>query len=152
MSNECSRSRARIFIGEELDGLIDDWNDLISCPQQPVPFWQMIGHKVGEVLYRARSGRLVYWDDVHEAAAMVAAAGTWRLEREGSDPYAEWRARVLPVFARIAEASPRRPVGNHKTWPGSQPPACPADTDAGIRSRRTAQSPGGVIFQMHRDG
>lgn len=152
MSNECShRGYARIAVYEELDSLIDDWNEMVSRPQQPVPCWQMISRTVGEVLYRTRRGRLVYSDDVAEAAAMVAAAGTWRIETQGSDPYAEWRARVLPVFALIAEVSPPRPVGHHKMWPGSQLPPSAPPANTASSSRRATWSPG-VMFPRHRDG
>jgi len=131
---------------EELDGLIAEWNNLIARPQQPVPFWQMISMTVGEILYRARDSRRVYSDDVHGAAAMVAAAGTWRLERQGGNPYAEWQARVLPVFACLEERSPRRPAEHRKTWPPNQVIAAPAVTRSANCGRSRSSSPGGITF------
>jgi len=94
----------------ELDRLIDEWEELVSHPQQPVPGWQLIIALVGEILHRARDGRLVYAEDFRGAANMVEAAGKWRVEMQSGDPYADWRARALPLFARIAEGLPNRPV------------------------------------------
>ncbi|MBO0731602.1 MAG: helix-turn-helix transcriptional regulator [Acidimicrobiaceae bacterium] len=97
---------------DELDSLIQEWNDIASRPDQPVPGWQLISLMVGEVLHRVRHGRTVYAEDLYEAAEMVSAAGAWRVEKLGGDPYAEWRTRVRPVFVRLAEGLPPRPVGN----------------------------------------
>lgn len=133
---------------EELDDLIDEWTDLVSCPHQPVPLWQMISLTVDEVLYRARQGRLIYSDDAHEAAAMVTAAGTWRLERDGSDPYADWRARALPVLARIAERSPRRPAGHRNAWPPNSRTASPTGARTSNCGRRRRPSHDGTILPM----
>jgi len=96
---------------DELSALLDEWAELVSRPDRPVPGWQLIALIVGQVLYRARHGRLVYAEDFYEAAEMVSTAGAWRVEIQGGDPYAEWRARTLPVFVRIAEGLPPRPVG-----------------------------------------
>lgn len=96
---------------DELDSLLEEWNDLVACPDRPVPGWQLISLMVGEVLRRVRQGRVVYAEDLYEAAEMVSAAGAWRVVNQGADPYAEWRTRVRPMFARIAEGLPPRPVG-----------------------------------------
>ena len=97
---------------DELDSLIEEWNEIVSCPNQPVPGWQLISLMVGEVLQRVRHGRVVYAEDLYEAAEMVSAAGAWRVETQGSDPYDEWRSRVRPMFARMADGLPPRPVGH----------------------------------------
>jgi len=96
---------------DELDSLLEEWNTIVSQTDKLVPGSQLIGLMVGEVLHRVRDGRVVFAEDLYEAAEMVSAAGAWRVETQGVDPHAEWRARVCPMFTRIAEGLPTRPVG-----------------------------------------
>jgi len=147
MSEAVDGTPALLF-PENLYLLTDEWAHLVSCPEHPMPFWQLISMVVGEVLYRARDGRPVYSEDAHEAAAMVAAAGTWRLEIQGTDPYADWRSRVLPVFGRIAETAPRRPFMHRRMWSPSRATASPTLTRTANCGRRMTPPLHVITFPM----
>jgi len=97
---------------QEFSSLLDEWTEMISCPNRPVPGWQFVAGMVSQLLYRASHNRPLYAEDFHETVEMLTTAGIWRVENQGDDPYADWRARVLPLFIRTAQGLPRRPAGH----------------------------------------
>lgn len=112
MIEPVSRTVSEPVSNDELSALLDEWAEMVSRPNRPVPGWQFIAGLVSQLLYRACHHRPVYAEDFYETAEMVTKAGTWRVENQGGDPYADWRARVLPLLIRTAEGLPPRPVGH----------------------------------------